>query len=296
MSLYQPPRSYVRFGDVFDAPHLIATYLRADAVDLGTADLPATLAPKVGKKLGLQLPEEPLRLYSPLLRKREQEDFVLAHGKRERAILLTDNCTIATIFGYDRDKPRGTGVLMFAPVRDEPDQIDKVATARPFSRFALEKAPFFNGGIVDFRRIFMVDARDIDPDTRIASLGDELAEELEASLSAYAVRRGPNVVDRNAAKLVGLLKLSGVNEPTAQSTAAHVADALGVAWRLEGGPLEDAAEAFDDEQDPAPSLQALAADFRELATAAEAAAEEIERQLAKPSEPIGLRVCGDTPG
>ena len=150
MSLYRPPGEYVRFGHIFDTPQLIATYLRADAVELGTADLPATLAPKVGKRLSVVLPEEPLRLYGPLLRKREQEDFVLAHGKRERAVLLTDNCTISTIFGYDRDKPRGTGSLMFAPVRDEPDQIAKVAASRPFNA---------GGGVVDVRRVFMVDAR-----------------------------------------------------------------------------------------------------------------------------------------
>jgi hypothetical protein len=280
VSLYRPPGEFVRFGDIFDAPHLIATYLRADAVLLGADDLPAKLVPMLGQKLGLALPDEPLRLYSPHLRNREQEDFVLAHGQRERAILLTDNCTISTIFGYDRDKPRRTGSLMFAPVRDEPDQIAKVAATRPFNRFALERAPFFDGGIVDFRRVFMVDARDVDPATRVAALGEELAEELEASLSAYAVRRGPNVVDRNAAKLVGLLTRAGVGEPAAQATAARVAEALGIAWRVEGGPLEDAAEAYDDEKDPEPSLTALAADFHALAASAGAAAEELERQLA----------------
>jgi hypothetical protein len=280
VSLYKPPGKYVRFGDIFDAPHLIATYLRADAVELGSADLPATLAPKVGKRLGVELPEEPLRLYGPLLRKREQEDFVLAHGKRERAILLTDNCTISTIFGYDRDKPRRTGALMFAPVRDEPDQIEKVRTSRPFNRFALEQAAFFPaGGIVDFRRVCMVDARDIDPKTRVAALGDELAEDLEASLAAYAVRRGPNVVDRNVAKLAGLLTGAGIDEHAAEGSAARIADALGVAWRLEGGPLEDAAEAYDDRKDPEPPLRALAADFRDLARTAAAAAEDLERQL-----------------
>jgi hypothetical protein len=280
VSLYRPPGEFVRFGDIFDAPHLIATYLRADAVVLGADDLPAKLVPMLGQKLGLALPDEPLRLYSPHLRKREQEDFVLAHGQRERAILLTDNCTISTIFGYDRDKPRRTGSLMFAPVRDEPDQIAKVAATRPFNRFALERAPFFDGGIVDFRRVFMVDARDVDPTTRVAALGEELAEELEASLSAYAVRRGPNVVDRNAAKLVGLLTRAGVGEPAAQATAARVAEGLGIGWRVEGGPLEDAAEAYDDEKDPEPSLTALAADFRALAASAGAAAEELEHQLA----------------
>jgi hypothetical protein len=280
VSLYRAPGEYARFGDIFEAAHLFSAYLRADAVQLGAKELPAKLVPLLGKKLGTTLAEEPLPLYSPNLTPRADDDFVLAHGQVDRAILVSDNCSVSTIFGYDRDKPRRTGRLLFAAVRDEPKaEIDKVVNLRPFNRFGLQEAAFFSGGIVDFRRLFVVEARDVLPEQRIASLGDALVEELEVRFAAYAVRRGPNVVDKNLDKVVRLLDRAGLKEPEAKAAAAQISLAFAIAWRAEGGPLEDAAEAFDDEKEPAEPVAALAAELRALEEAAREGAAALEQQL-----------------
>ena len=277
--MYRAPGPEVRFGDIFEAPHLFDIFLREDGVALGTADLPARFAERFGQSAGVTI-EGAIPLYSPYLPPRDG-DFVLAHGTPQRAVLVSDNCTIATVFGYGRDRPRPNSRLLFAAVLDKPGEIDDVAVRRPFNRFALEKAGFFAGGIIDFRHLFIVHARAVDPEHRKASLLDDVLDELEVRFSAHTVRRGPLVIDRNADKLITLLRSAGIAEADANEAGAHVARALNLSWHAEGGALGDAAEAADDETPGQEPVQRLADDLRALATAAAEAATSLEAQLTR---------------
>jgi len=278
VSIYRAPFEKIRFGDIFEAPHLFDIFLRADGVALGTAPLPARYAEKFSQAVGVEFSGE-VTLYSPELAKPDGADFLLVHGRPQRAVLVSDNCTIATIFGYDREKPRPNNRLLFAAILDKPNEIDKIATSRPFNRFALEKAPFFSGGIIDFRHLFVVHARAVDAAQRRAALVDEIVDDLEARLSAYAVRRGPDVVDRNADKLITLLRAASINEADAKEAGARVAKALNLAWHVEGGVLGDAAEAADDELPAEEPVRRLADELRSLSAAAAEAAVTLEDRL-----------------
>jgi hypothetical protein len=94
-----------------------------------------------------------------------------------------------------------------------------------------ETATFFDGGIIDFRHLFIVHARAVDPAHRVASLLDDVLDELEVRFSAHTVRRGPNVIDRNADKLITLLRSAGVTDADANEAGARVARALNLSWR-----------------------------------------------------------------
>lgn len=278
--MYLPPGPFIRFGDVFEAPFLFATYVRADASALGLKLASAKYAKQVEASLASG---DTFPLYSPNIHRQAQHDFVLAHGDHARAIMLTDNCTISNLYGYDRSKPRRSGRLVLAAVRDAPeDDIDEAIENPTFSRFGLERGGFFSGGIVDLRKLVVVEKRDLTPDQRVASLDDDLTALLEARWNAHIVRRGPNVVDRNAAKLETLLnRQPGADARAAEAAAAAVADTLGIAWRIEGGALDDAATAADDELAPDPPVSQLLNDLRELATAAHSAADSLERAHVK---------------
>jgi hypothetical protein len=280
VSLYQPPAKEIRFGDIFEAPHLLDIFLRQDGVVLGSGELPGKFAEKFGQAYSIDMTGD-VTLYSPLLPKREDSDFALAHGTVQRAVIVSDNCTIATVFGYgDREKPRLNNRLLFAAVLDKPEEIDKVAATQPFNRFALEPAAFFNGGIIDFRHLFAVHAKAIDADQRKASLVDEIVDDLEARFSAHTVRRGPDVVDRNADKLITLLQDAGVPAADAKEAGARVAKALNHSWVVEGGALGDAAEAADDKEPAEEPVRRLAEALSLLSQATAEAATTLEARLA----------------
>lgn len=278
--MYRPPGREIRFGDIFEAPHLFDIFLRDDGVAVGPTTLPARFAERFGQSAGVTI-EGAIPLYSPNLPLPHRADFVLAHGTTQRAVLVSDNCTIATVFGYGRDRPRPTSRLLFAAVLDKPGEIEDVAVTQPFNRFALEKAGFFDGGIIDFRHLFIVHARAVDPGRRKASLLDDVLDELEVRFSAHTVRRGPLVIDRNADKLITLLRSAGIAEADANEAGAHVARALNLSWHAEGGALGDAAEAADDETPGQEAVQRLADDLRALATATAEAATSLEAQLTR---------------
>jgi hypothetical protein len=61
---------------------------------------------------------------------------------------------------------------------------------------------------------------------------------------------------------------------------ARVADVLGIAWSVEGGALEDAAEAADDGKPAEEPVRFLTDELRALVAAAEAAAASLEARLA----------------
>ncbi len=228
---------------------------------MGTRDVPA----KFGGGL----------TYGPLYAR--NRSYVLAHGGPFRAILITDNCVIDTALGQGRGSSKPTGRLLFAPITRADDETSTTS----FGRFPLPaweaKLP---AGVAELRRCFMVDSRDVAGHVshRIASLDEELAEDLEVRWNAFAARRGPLASARNSDKLAGLLaRLRGDDEPESSEVeaATSTARALTRAWRVEGHDLEAVADAHDQGIQGRLAIDGLESGLRELAELAQAAADAL---------------------
>jgi hypothetical protein len=282
---YTRPTGEIKFGDIFEADYLFDVFVRADSAAIPGYEVPAQLAEAFGKKVvGHPLPPQPFDLHSPAFPTRSGQDFVRAHGGKRRAVIMSDNCTIATAFGYDeRSQAKKAGRLLFAPLVDASEkEIEAVVKQAGYGRFSFEPSGFFAGGVVELRRAFMVDLRAIQPEQRVARPDPDLAELLEVRWSAYAARRGPDVFNRNAHKLKSLLSRPGEPDADDEEAAARVADVLSVAWRLEGDSLEEAASAWDKDYDAEPAIAELIEGLRTLEQAAAAAAAKLEAYVGVP--------------
>jgi hypothetical protein len=247
--VYTGPGEQIRFGDVFEAEFLYDVHAAEDTRAIPMYELPAEVAVALGKKLQLpsKLEAGDLPLHSDKFPARAQQDYVRAHGRSTLAVIVSDNCTISDMFGYDRDRPRRSGRLIFAPVSPAtPSELEQAMNQTNFDRFPLPPGVGFGGGIIDLRRIFMADKRALADTQRVVSLDKDMAEQLEIRWTAFTARRGPVAFNRNAIKLAG---------------------------RLEGHELENAATAFDDDTPREPEVAALIKTLERIAAAAGSAAD-----------------------
>lgn len=277
-----PDEAAIWFGDLFAGDHLIDVYLRSDAAGMGGYNLPSKLVGAIGKALNKQLDaSEGLRIFSPEFPQPQDQRYVLSEGttmkdeRPQRAILLTDSCTVDTVTGV-RAGRRARGRLLFAPVIQAADRVSELRDRPIFGRFPLDAVETFEGGFADLSRCFMVDVRDVDPAARFAALSEQGAEELEVAWNAHAVRRGPLVAKRNAAKLAELLAADGVAERHNEDTGL-VAELLGVAWRIEGGVLGAVDEALKRGDRPDEVCRRLMAELEALANVASEARDRLNQ-------------------
>jgi len=164
-----------------------------------------------------------------------------------------------------------------------------------FGRFALPAGELFEGGIADLSRCFMVDVRDVDAGDRVASLGEDLVEGLEIAWNAASVRRGPLVARRNALKLAELLAGEGNLTTQKEMDASLVAEALGVAWRVEGRDLQRAAEAADRGELTDSVLEDLISDLLMMGELAQRAAERLSDYRQPVEEASGSAPVSEDP-
>ncbi len=267
--LYAEPAAAVSFGDIFEASFLFDVYVRADAVQLGRRAAPQ----KHGGGFAFSASF------------REDRAYVLGHGAPHRAILITDDCVVDTALGQGREDGKPKGRLLFAPISPATESDLKT---QAFGRFALPASGKMRDGVVELRKCFMVDARDVADhiNARVATLAPCLVEDLEVRWNAFAARRGPFAALRNAEKLVGvLIEERGAGEPDEgdKVVGQEVAAVVATAWRLEGSDLEAVADAFNDKTDGSPALAALEAGLRELSDQAAKAAEMVSNARARTS-------------
>lgn len=256
--LYIVPSADVSFGDIFRADFLFDAYLRADAVQLGSQDLPEK---RGGGKA-----------YSD--RFAGGRAYVLAHGTPHHAILITDNCIVDTSLGQDRGGGRPKGRLLFAPISSA---LEEDLETRTFGRFPMPAEGQLSAGVAELRKCFMVDARDVVEykNARVATLTPDFADELEVRWNAFAARRGPLVALRNADKMVELLaRQRGDSRPTGadRRLGQHVAQVMADSWTLEGSDLEGVAEALNNDGDAAAAVLQLEEGLRRLSEQASTAA------------------------
>ena len=302
-SPWREPEEHVLFGDVFAAPWLLDLFVREDAALIGGGKVPASLAPKLGKWMGVQLPAAAIEIYSQAFTAKEQDRYAVAHASflpdasTHYAILVSDSCLAATSLVQGREKRSVSGRLLFAPVRGIPDaEWDALEGGADFGRFRLPPSDELpERAVVEVRQCFMVDAVHVKRhiNTRVCACGPELAKELEAQWNAYAARRGPIAYERNALKLAYLLAGGQQSAPADEAIADTVAATLDCAWALEGADLENVSEAEEavrlgGEQAEAhmPQLRGdLIARLRELSKLAETSADALASTGATSNKP-----------
>ncbi|MDQ3631346.1 MAG: hypothetical protein M3417_08805 [Actinomycetota bacterium] len=272
MSTYLPAlRAELSFGDMCDAEFLFDVHVRRDARAMGSDLAGAGYAKKRWNT------DDEVRFFLPGINIQDDESYVLAHGVHRQAALLSDDCLIATALGRDTGTPTRRR-LLFAPVvegtGDEVAELD----GSNFARFPLP-ADEHHGthAIVELRRCFMVDARDIHAALqagalRTRSLSDGSREQLAIRWAAYTLRRGPFVAEDNAEKFAELLLDNGrADEETALDVATKVANVVAAAWGAEGRGVEGLGIAADEKLPVDDAIEELATQLVTLRDASDAA-------------------------
>lgn len=287
--MWTAPEADVRFGDVFSADFLLDLFVRADAVALGRGQLSARQA----AKLGSVTPEVSgnVELFSPAFG--GDAGFALGHAASSSgvAMLVSDSCAVSTaLVQGGRQKRSVGGRLLFVPLLCDvtPALLERLADRPDFGRLPLERhAAWPDGAVAEMRSCFAVDARDVKAhmNARVAALTDAGAALVAARWTAHSCRRGPDAYLRSTGKLARLLAARvGAAEPEQAhlEAADATADALDVAWALEGGNLEDVVDRLPalhaDGAPPADTdtvLDDIAERLDDLATAAAAAASAV---------------------
>lgn len=261
---YVEPAEDVSFGDIFEASFLHDVFLRGDAVQMGTRD--------VVKKYGGGLS------YAPSFPR--NREFVLGRGAPYRALLIADNCLVDRILAQGEINRRPQGRLLFAPLVETPAGTE----IKDFGRFPLPAwADRLPPCVAELRRCFMVDAPTIveHRDSRLGSLNEGAAAQLEVRWNAFAARRGPLANARNAEKVAELAARSrGDSAEPDRQLAELISSALGAGWRLEGDSLEAVADAYSDGRNGESELENLEMALRDLGERSMQAAERLAESRA----------------
>jgi len=276
---YEPAlRQELSFGDICEADFLYDVHVREDARAMGVEFASAKFATKRWNI------DEEVPYYIPGIGIKAGQNYVLAHGVHQQAVLLSDDCLIATALGRDGAGPTNRR-LLFAPVVEATeDEVAELAGGN-FGRFPLPAdAHDADDRIADLRRCFMVDARDVDAALKaggfqVRSLDDATRDDLAIRWSAYALRRGPFVAEDNLEKFVEYLLITGrVDDEGAVIDAARaLADVVAAAWGYEGRGVEGAGTAADDGRDPQEVIDRLVEELEQLRATADAALDALRK-------------------
>lgn len=255
--MYVDPAGRLTFGSVVAAPWLFDVYLRQDSAALA----PTTL--KGGQRGFAIRPEPPETDVDEAVFAQatmDPDDVVLSRGGQRMAIVLTDDCELATLAGERSDSWGTRGRILLGGVRKAtPEQIE-AQQQRPLdlSRHPLppDESRGFEGGLIDFNRVFSVHTSALVGDkarsyTIVVKLDRDAQGELAARWGGYALREGPLAGELAARKLSQLLSAAGDpdrlrtlmssydwGDAPIQDAVRRMQAVLDGAWFI-GGPLLD---------------------------------------------------------
>lgn len=279
MSTYLPAlRQGLSFGDLCEADFLYDVHVREDARSMRRETSSVGYAQKKW-----HLPDA-VHIFLPALEPRAGETFALAHGTYARALVLSDDCLIATVLGREAGKPTNRRLLM-APVVDASAEEVADLADRSYGRFPLPAdAQFAADGVVDLRRCFMADARDVyaavaNGGFRRRSLSDETRDDLAIRWAAFSLRRGPFVAEDSLEKFAEHLLDSGTvaNEQDAIDVAMRLGNVVAAAWVYEGRGVEGAGRAAEDGVSPRTAVAMLVDELETLRAATDDALEALRK-------------------
>lgn len=285
--MYVAPRADVRFGDIFEAPCLYDMHLQGDAARLARGELPKA-APLSGDFYTepsdkLRLNGEVIRAHGRSGREVQGREHRAGHDLPGRAVLLSDDCHVPTAYGHRRDRSPARGRLLFAIVIPASgDEIREVARSANFGRFALRAHELLTeGGIAELRRTFLVRARDVHPDHRVASLDDAGRLLLERRWNAHACRRGPETSLQNAQRVGRLLARESPPTPEQLAAVERLWHTLDLAWDLEGRTMRAASDALEAGLPADAQLAQIVADLQGVSVLAGEAARLLGEEHAR---------------
>lgn len=289
MFAQKSPDERLAFGDIVAADWLFDIYLRTDSQALVRHDF------RDGKTGFIIRPEPSRQGDDPILAQATMDpsDVVFGHGTRRAAIVLTDDCELATLVGERDDSGWGPrGRLLLASIRNAtPEQIGRQKERRldlGLHPLDADEASKFDGGVVDFNRAFSVQAKAMvehrDRYERIVGLDRDGQIDLAARWAAHATRHGPLVAEASTLKLAQLLSADGdaerlaalraagnPGEASAERAATATLATLQAAWWLEGPYLDDVDRAVEIGEEPGPHRRRVIESLATIRSASDAA-------------------------
>lgn len=221
--MYRDSVGRLSFGDVIEAPWLFDVYVRHDSAALSQINLKQG---KVGYEKRTEAPRTTDYNVSAQATM-DPTDVVLTTGTNRLAIVLTDDCELATLAGERTEEgaswgPRGRIVL--AALRASDDDAVRIQRGElndpdggrrkdpPLGFFGLpaDAARQIPPALVDFNRLFCVQTKSligndaVTPHRVIAALDDVEQEKLARAFAAHLLRVGP-VAARMAVKKLSQL-------------------------------------------------------------------------------------------
>lgn len=277
MTYLAAPRPELGFGDVCEAEFLFDVHVRADARALTREE---TSAPFAKKRWGL---DSAISYFVPLP-SGAPDNYVLGHGRQRRALVVSDDCFIASALGRQGQTPDGR--IMFAPVVDvNQEELDQLTELPTYGRLGLAADEVYGQhAIVELRRAFMADARDVAAagvGFAVRSLDDDARDGLSIRWAAYALRRGKFVVEDNLEKFAELLLAQAIDEEEVTRFSLAVGTVAALGWRYEGKGIEDAGVAFDEGRPPEPVIDELEEELVALAEQVATAVDEVRKIKAR---------------
>jgi hypothetical protein len=197
-------------------------------------------------------------------------------------IVIADDCEIESML---QRRARPTSRVLFAGVSTwpvAPSEVARTKAITSFRRHPLEPGAGFQGGVVEFQRLFAVaaEAMGTTPDPRVVRLSADARIEFEIRWVAFSTRRGPRAHLDGAEKLARLITADGNAELNAKLAAGELAvdDAaktagialaktLSRAWDIEGRLMNSIADAHERGDPAVDSIATLAEALTELSQA-----------------------------
>jgi hypothetical protein len=255
--VYTQAGADLRFGDVFRAEWLFDSYIRADSAAMSKKQFP-------GGQIGwIMRPQAPVGDQDHQIMAQatmDPEDVLLTMGHERMAIVLTDDCEIASLTGDREDGWRPHGRILMGAVRklDDKPRDDLELGVHPLP---VDVALGFPGGLVDFNRLFEVQTKSLldASDQKTLSLDDEDRYTLGERFAGHLLRQGAFAAGVNARKLARLLTAgddidlleqlstdaNNWGDPEIAARTQTLVDVASEAWWL--GRLSDKVDTYAEE-------------------------------------------------
>lgn len=268
--MYLDPDGRSSFGDVIEAEWLFDAYVRNDSAALFRTTIAGG---KVGFGIRGESPgDKEGRVFVQATM--EPDDVVLTMGAKRMAIVLTDDCELATLAGERESGFGARGRILLASLRkatvaEIDDRIKNNPDEVGIHPLLPDEERGFPGGLVDFNRVFAVQTKSLVGEearklfATIVKLDREEQLELAKRWAGHSVRQGPIAAknalrkfsqlltaDGDAATLAALRQNRDAGAAVHVEIARHVWRTLDEAWFLGGPVLDDIDSAVENLDGP----------------------------------------------